>query len=480
MFQGTGSDVGKSLMVAGLTRALTNRGLKVRPFKPQNMSNNAAVTADGGEIGRAQALQARAARTLTSVHMNPVLLKPQSELGAQIVVQGRVHGTAKAAAYQHLKPDLMPFVLDSYGRLKHEADIVLVEGAGSASEVNLRANDIANMGFARAADVPVVLIGDIDRGGVVASLVGTKVVIDASDAAMILGFLVNKFRGDPTLFADGMATIARATGWEPLGLVPFFPDARLLPAEDALALDAARTAKPNARIKIAVPILPHVANFDDLDPLDAEPTVDLVRVRPGHALPGDADLVLLLGAKATIADLAVLREAGFHIDIGAHVRRGGSVLGLCGGYQMLGRAIRDPLGLEGPASTAEGLGLLDVETILSSDKRLEPVHGATGDGIPFSGYEMHMGVTDGPDRARPFARLADGSSEGAVSPDGRVIGTYIHGLFVDDRQRSAWLTRFAAGRTAISYDTLVDDTLDRLAAHLAAHIDLDRLLTLSR
>ena len=480
MFQGTGSDVGKSLMVAGLTRALTNRGLKVRPFKPQNMSNNAAVTADGGEIGRAQALQARAARTLTSVHMNPVLLKPQSELGSQIVVQGRVRGTAKAAAYQHLKPDLMPFVLDSYGRLKHEADIVLVEGAGSASEVNLRANDIANMGFARAADVPVVLIGDIDRGGVVASLVGTKVVIDASDAAMILGFLVNKFRGDPTLFADGMATIARATGWEPLGLVPFFPDARLLPAEDALALDAARAAKPNARIKIAVPILPHVANFDDLDPLDAEPTVDLVRVRPGHALPGDADLVLLLGAKATIADLAVLREAGFHIDIGAHVRRGGSVLGLCGGYQMLGRAIRDPLGLEGPASTAEGLGLLDVETILSSDKRLEPVHGATGDGIPFSGYEMHMGVTDGPDRARPFARLVDGSSEGAISPDGRVIGTYIHGLFVDDRQRSAWLTRFAAGRTAISYDTLVDDTLDRLAAHLAAHIDLDRLLTLSR
>ena len=480
MFQGTGSDVGKSLMVAGLTRALTNRGLKVRPFKPQNMSNNAAVTADGGEIGRAQALQARAARTPASVHMNPVLLKPQSEVGAQIVVQGRVHGTAKAAAYQRLKLDLMPFVLDSYGRLKREADIVLVEGAGSASEVNLRANDIANMGFARAADVPVVLIGDIDRGGVIASLVGTKVVIDASDGAMIVGFLVNKFRGDPTLFTDGMATIARATGWEPLGLVPFFPDARLLPAEDALALDAAPAAKPKARIKIAVPILPHVANFDDLDPLDAEPGVDLVRVRPGTALPGDADLVILLGAKATIADLAGLREAGFHIDIGAHVRRGGGVLGLCGGYQMLGRAIRDPLGLEGPVGTAEGLGLLDVETILSSDKRLEPVHGTTVGDIPFSGYEMHMGVTEGPDRARSFARLADGSSEGAVSPDGRVIGTYIHGLFVDDRQRSAWLSRFAAGPTTISYDTLVDATLDRLAAHLAAHIDLDLLLTLSR
>ena len=480
MFQGTGSDVGKSLMVAGLARALTNRGLKVRPFKPQNMSNNAAVTADGGEIGRAQALQARAARVPASVHMNPVLLKPQSEVGAQIVVQGRVHGTAKAAAYQRLKPDLMPFVLDSYGRLGREADLVLVEGAGSASEVNLRPNDIANMGFSRAADVPVILVGDIDRGGVIASLVGTKAVIDPSDAAMILGFLVNKFRGDPTLFADGMATIAGMTGWQPLGLVPFFPDARLLPAEDALALDAARAAKPKARIKIAIPILPHVANFDDLDPLDAEPAVDLVRVRPGHALPGDADLVVLLGAKATIADLGALREAGFHIDISAHVRRGGSVLGLCGGYQMLGRAIHDPRGLEGPAGTAEGVGLLNVETTLAADKRLEPAHGTTGDGIPFSGYEMHMGVTEGPDRARPFACLGDGSSEGAISPDGRVIGTYIHGLFVDDQQRSAWLTRFAAGRTTIRYDALIDETLDRLAAHLAAHIDLDLLLKLSR
>jgi adenosylcobyric acid synthase len=480
MFQGTGSDVGKSLMVAGLARALTDRGLKVRPFKPQNMSNNAAVTVDGGEIGRAQALQARAARVPASVHMNPVLLKPQSEVGAQIVVQGRVHGTAKAVAYQRLKPDLMPFVLDSYGRLGREADLVLVEGAGSASEVNLRPNDIANMGFSRAADVPVILVGDIDRGGVIASLVGTKAVIDPSDAAMILGFLVNKFRGDPTLFTDGMATIAGMTGWQPLGLVPFFPDARLLPAEDALALDAARAAKPKARIKIAVPILPHVANFDDLDPLDAEPGVDLVRVRPGHALPGDADLVVLLGAKATIVDLAALREAGFHIDISAHVRRGGSVLGLCGGYQMLGRAIHDPRGLEGPAGTAEGLGLLNVETTLAADKRLEPAHGTTGDGIPFSGYEMHMGVTEGPDRARSFACLADGSSEGAISPDGRVIGTYIHGLFVDDQQRSAWLTRFAAGRTTIRYDALIDETLDRLAAHLAAHIDLDLLLKLSR
>src|SRR6202163_2326476 len=260
MFQGTGSDVGKSLIVAGLARAFADRGLRVRPFKPQNMSNNAAVTPDGGEIGRAQALQARAARIAPSVHMNPVLLKPQSELGAQVVVQGRVYATAKAADYQKLKPELMRFVLDSYARLKDEADIVLVEGAGSASEVNLRAHDIANMGFARAADVPVVLIGDIDRGGVIASLVGTKAVIDAHDAALVRGFLVNKFRGDPQLFAEGMATIARATGWEPLGLIPFFSDARLLPAEDALALDRVSPAKPNPRLRIAVPILPHIAN----------------------------------------------------------------------------------------------------------------------------------------------------------------------------------------------------------------------------
>src|SRR5580704_6537354 len=257
MFAGTGSDVGKSLIVAGLARSLTQRGLAVRPFKPQNMSNNAAVTDDGGEIGRAQALQARAARVPASVHMNPVLLKPQSEIGAQIVVQGRVFASAKAATYQHMKRDLLPYVLESFGRLREQADIVLVEGAGSAAEINLRANDIANMGFARAADVPVVLIGDIDRGGVIASLVGTKAVLAADDAALVRGFLVNKFRGDPELFADGMALIARLTGWEPLGLVPFFEQARLLPAEDALGLDRAPTPKPHAQLRVAVPILPH-------------------------------------------------------------------------------------------------------------------------------------------------------------------------------------------------------------------------------
>jgi len=480
MFQGSASDVGKSLIVAGLARAYANRGLAVRPFKPQNMSNNAAVTMDGGEIGRAQALQARAARVPPTVHMNPVLLKPQSEIGAQIVVQGRRQGTARAAAYQSMKPGLLPFVLDSFRRLAGEADIVLVEGAGSASEVNLRSNDIANMGFARAAGVPVVLIGDIERGGVIASLVGTKLVIAPEDADLVRGFLVNKFRGDPALFAEGMATIERTTGWPALGLIPFFADARLLPPEDALALERVVPAKPNARSRIAVPILPHIANFDDLDPLDAEPSIELVRVRPGAALPGDADLIILPGSKATIADLAALRRAGFHVDIAAHLRRGGSVLGLCGGYQMLGRTIDDREGIEGPPEKVEGLALLDVETVLSRDKMLEPVRGKTADGIPFLGYEMHTGVTTGKDCARPFAHRADGAPEGAVSADGRVTGTYIHGLFGDDGQRAAWLARLEAGASAIAHDPLIEDTLDRLAAHIAAHVDLDRLLSLAR
>jgi adenosylcobyric acid synthase len=486
MFQGTGSDVGKSLIVAGLARAFTLRGLKVRPFKPQNMSNNAAVTADGGEIGRAQALQARAARTPASVHMNPVLLKPQSEIGAQIVVRGHVFGSAKAADYQHTKRDLLPLVLDSFAILKREADIVLVEGAGSPAEINLRENDIANMGFARAANVPVALIGDIDRGGVIASLVGTKAVIAPADAALICGFIVNKFRGDASLFAAGMERIAQATGWEALGLVPFFADAHLLPAEDALALEERpilpRVAEDGIgkRARIAVPILPHIANFDDLDPLDAEPAVEVVRVRPGGALPGDADLIVLPGSKATSADLKALRVAGFDVDIAAHRRRGGFVLGLCGGYQMLGRTVADPAGIEGPPGTVDGLGLLDVATTLSAEKRLEKVCGATHDGVPFSGYEMHMGISEGPDRARPFARLADGVAEGAISNDGRVFGTYIHGLFADDRQRGAWLARLVAGPASVAYEAFIERTLDALAAHLAAYLDLEKLLKLSR
>ncbi|WCA58643.1 cobyric acid synthase [Agrobacterium tumefaciens] len=479
MFQGTGSDVGKSLMVAGLARAFVRRGLSVMPFKPQNMSNNAAVTADGGEIGRAQALQARAAGVPLSVHMNPVLLKPQSETGAQVVVQGKIAGNAKAADYQHMKAGLMPRVLESFERLKQQADLVLVEGAGSASEINLRANDIANMGFARAADAPVILIGDIDRGGVIASLVGTKAVLEAEDAAMIEGFIVNRFRGDPALFSDGMRIIAEKTGWASIGLLPHFSDAAKLPAEDALGLSGPAERKPGAKIRIAVPILPHISNFDDLDPLDMEPDVELIRVRPGETIPADCRLVLLCGSKATIADLAVLKNTGLDIDIKAHVRRGGHVLGLCGGYQMLGKTVADPEGIEGPPATVDGLGLLDVDTVLTGDKRLVSVTGKSFDGIDLSGYEMHVGETTSGTDSLPFSKI-DGHEDGAVSPDGRIFGTYIHGLFSDDRQRGAWLERLGGQNTELNYDAQVDAVLDRLAAHMEQHLDLDRLLAIAR
>jgi adenosylcobyric acid synthase len=479
MIQGTGSDVGKSMIVAGLARAFTRRGLRVRPFKPQNMSNNAAVTADGGEIGRAQALQARAARVPPSVHMNPVLLKPQSDVGAQVVVQGKVLGNAKARDYQGLKPRLLGAVLESFGRLAAECDLVLVEGAGSASEVNLRANDIANMGFARAADVPVVLLGDIDRGGVIASLVGTKTVIDPADADMIVGFIVNRFRGDPSLFDDGMNFVARQTGWQALGLVPYFAAAHRLPAEDAVILQDRTAAGAKGRLRVVVLVYPRIANFDDFDPLRLDPGVDLVFLGPHQPVPGDAALVVLPGSKSTIDDLASLREFGWDVDLRAHLRRGGSVLGICGGYQMLGRSIADPNGIEGPPSKVEGLGLFEVDTILEGDKVLIEVTGETiGSGVPFKGYEMHVGRTTG--ALQPLLKLGNGQVDGAVSADGRVAGCYIHGLLADDRQRQHWLERIGGQASGYAYEADVDATLDLLADHLEKHIDCDRLLELAR
>ena len=478
MFQGTGSDVGKSLIVAGLCRAYARRGLRIRPFKPQNMSNNAAVTDDGGEIGRAQALQARACGAAPSVHMNPVLLKPQSEIGSQVVVQGRAIGNAKARDYQALKPKLMGAVLESFASLKAEADLVLVEGAGSAVEINLREGDIANMGFARAAGCPVALIGDIDRGGIFAQILGTKAALTPDDAAMIVGFIVNKFRGDASLFTSGMATLAERTGWRAFGLAPFFPAATRLPAEDAFGLSNVK-ARNEAPVTIAVPMLSRIANFDDFDPLQLEPNVRLVFVRPGEPLPV-ADLVILPGSKATIADLAFFREQGWAIDLLAHARRGGRVLGVCGGYQMLGRRVVDPEGIEGPAGAVEGLGLLDIETELTGDKTLQHVAGkCVANGAPFEGYEMHVGRTSGPDCERPLLRFADGRVDGAVSPDGRTAGAYVHGLFADDRQRAAWLASLGAA-AEIEYGATIERTLDELADHLAAHLDVDAMLSAAR
>ncbi len=379
-----------------------------------------------------------------------------------------------------MKPGLLPTILDSFRRLEQEADIVLVEGAGSAAEVNLRANDIANMGFARAAGLPVILIGDIDRGGVIAQIAGTKAVLDPADAALITGFLVNKFRGDPALFQPGMDLIAERTGWAALGLIRYFREARRLPAEDAVALDRPGAAAGGS-VVVAVPRLAHIANFDDLDPLLAEPSLRVAMIEPGQALPGDANLVILPGSKATVADLEDFRRNGWDIDLRAHVRRGGRVLGLCGGYQMLGRLVADPEGIEGAPGSVEGLGLLEVQTVLTSDKTLTEVTGTSiPDGAPFHGYEMHVGRTEGPGRARPLLRFGDGRTDGAISADGRVRATYVHGLFGGDAQRAAMLSWFGARAAGFSHEADIDRVLDALADHLARDIDLDHLLSVAR
>jgi adenosylcobyric acid synthase len=475
MIQGCGSDVGKSTLVAGLCRLFVNRGLRVRPFKPQNMSNNAAVTLDGGEIGRAQAVQAQGCRTAPTVDMNPVLLKPQSDTGAQLIVRGRMAGNWLARDYQARKAQLLEVVLESYRVLAAEADLVLVEGAGSPAEINLRKGDIANMGFARAADVPVALVGDIDRGHVIAALVGAHAVLEPADRAMVRGFLINKFRGDPSLFDAGRMEIVRRTGWPDLGMAPWLAAARRLPAEDAVVLDRPQ-ARGEGRVRIVAPLLRSLANFDDFDPLRAEPQVDFAFVPPGRALPGDADLVVLPGSKAVLSDLALLRAQGWDVDLMAHVRRGGRVLGICGGYQMLGRRVADPDGIEGPPGEAAGLGLLDVETILTSDKILKPVAGRLVQGrAAFTGYEMHVGVTAGPGCARPFLGFDDGRPDGAVSADGRIAGTYVHGLFDRSECRAALLAEFGAVSTPGHHALAVDKALDEIAESLGQSLDIAAL-----
>lgn len=475
MFQGTGSDVGKTVLVAGFCRLAANRGLKVRPFKPQNMSNNAAVADDGGEIGRAQWLQALACRVPPSVHMNPVLLKPQSETGSQVVVQGRVTGQARGRDYQKLKPQLMAAVMDSFARVSDGADLVLVEGAGSPGEINLRAGDIANMGFATRARVPVVLVGDIDRGGVIASVVGTRTILPDEDRAMIVGYLINKFRGDVSLFDDGIAAIKEFTAWPCLGVIPWLKAASRLPAEDSVALE--RLVRGGSRaLKVAVPVLSRIANFDDFDPLKAEPDIELVFVRAGEPIPVDAGLVVIPGSKSTIADLEDFRRQGWDRDLLAHRRRGGRIIGICGGYQMLGRQVRDPLALEGGVTEAAGLGLLDVDTEMAPEKIVRNVAARSVEhDVGLSGYEIHLGVTKGPDSARPMA-IIDGRADGAISPDGKVSGTYLHGLFDSDAYRARLLAEFGLSGGATNYRDDVDAALNEIAAELDRLVGFERLL----
>jgi len=479
MLQGTGSDVGKTVLVAGLCRLAANRGLSVRPFKPQNMSNNAAVADNGGEIGRAQWLQSLAARVPSSVHMNPVLLKPQSEYGSQIIVQGEVWGQAKGRDYQKLKPTLLDYVMQSFSEVSTGADLVIVEGAGSPAEINLRAGDIANMGFATRAGVPVILVGDIDRGGVIASLVGTHTILPDEDRAMISGYIINKFRGDVSLFDAGIEAVRHFTGWSCFGVVPWLKDASRLPAEDSVALEKLARRDTGA-LKVAVPVFSRIANFDDLDPLRAEPDVELVFVRAGERLPIDAQLVILPGSKSTIADLADMRAQRWDADLLAHVKRGGRVIGICGGYQMLGRKVHDPLGIEGSTLEVEGLGLLDVETEMAPEKTVRnSVATMVEDGSPLSGYQIHLGVTSGEDCGRPFA-IVDGKPDGAVSADGRVAGTYLHGLFASDAYRSRLLQGFGLAGERTYYRAGVEKALDDIAAELEACLDrrwLDELLS---
>ena len=477
MFQGTGSNVGKSILVAGLCRAAFNRGIKVVPFKPQNMSNNAAVTEDGGEIGRAQALQARACNLPFHTDMNPILLKPETETGSQVIVQGHRHSTLKAREYNKLKPQLMKPVLESFERLSAKYDMVLVEGAGSPAEINLRQNDIANMGFAIAGNVPVILIGDIDRGGIIPQIVGTSNVLSEGDKGKIHGFIVNKFRGDKSLFDDGYKIIEDQSGWPGFGVLSYFPDAWKLPAEDALDMQKNSTS---GQLKIVCLCLSRMANFDDLDPLAQENNIELIMLKAGQAIPGDAKLVLIPGSKSTRGDLKFLREQGWDIDLYAHYRRGGHILGLCGGYQMLGTKIYDPDGLEGGAAETDGLGLLQVETVMRARKTLRAVsafHVETS--LEIKGYEIHLGESRGDDCIRPFAIIEE-RADGASSIDGRVQGSYVHGLFSQDKFRKKFLHGLGISVKGFSYDIEIERTIDRLADHIETYIDVDKIFSLAR
>lgn len=478
MIQGTTSDAGKSTVVAGLCRLLARAAVRVVPFKPQNMALNSAVTADGGEIGRAQALQAQAAGLAPHTDMNPVLLKPSSDTGAQIIIHGRARLDLDARAYHQYKPVAMQAVLASHRRLREGYDVVLVEGAGSPAEINLRERDIANMGFAEAVDCPVVLVADIDRGGVFAHLVGTLDCLSPSERARVKGFIINRFRGDLSLLEPGLDWLRERTGKPVLGVLPYLHGLHL-DAEDAVA--ATQSAKDDGapRLRVIVPVLPRISNHTDFDALRAHPRVDLRWIGPGMPIP-PADLIVLPGSKSVRADLAFLREQGWERALLRHLRYGGKVVGICGGMQMLGRRIEDPDGREGAPGGSDGLGLLDFATVLAADKQLRQARGTLalpGANASVAGYEIHLGVTEGPALARPALRLDDGRADGALSDDGQVLATYLHGLF-DDPAGCAALLRWAGldGADGVDLAALREASLERLADTMAEHLDLAALL----
>ena len=495
MFMGTGSDVGKSLIVAGLCRLFANKGINVAPFKSQNMSNNAAVanifdleaqniTKNMGEIGRAQWLQAKAAKIAPATNMNPILLKPENETGSQVIINGKKFKSLKARQYYQYKPEFLEVILKSYESLKNQHQMILVEGAGSPAETNLRKNDIANMGFAEQINIPVVLIGDIDRGGVIASIVGTYEVISQADRNRIKGFIINKFRGDISLFDDAIIEIENRTGWKNLGILPHFPDAHLLPAEDSVALEkpqktpqkstknSKKHPKNTQKTRILALKMPHIANFDDLDPLSQHQNVELNLVNSG-VLP-EADLIIIPGSKSTIADLEYLYQQGWDIDIKSHVRRGGKLLGICGGFQMLGKIINDPNMLEGSSKSIKALGLLDIETEIAGDKSTNLVEFDN-----FSAYEIHLGETTGNDLKNPMITKPN-KNFGAKSPSGNVMGSYLHGIFTNDDFREDFLNDLGANKTDQNYNQTIENALDNLSLHIEKHLNIKTINAMSK
>ncbi|MCD5996019.1 cobyric acid synthase [Pseudomonas sp. CDFA 602] len=469
MVQGTTSDAGKSTLVTALCRWLTRQGIKVVPFKPQNMALNSAVTADGGEIGRAQAVQAQACYLEPHTDMNPVLLKPNSDTGAQVIIHGRAVTTMNAVAYHGYKEIAMQAVLESHRRLGQAYPVIMVEGAGSPAEINLRANDIANMGFAEAVDCPVLLIADINRGGVFAHLVGTLELLSPSEQARVKGFIINRFRGDIALLQPGLDWLEARTGKPVVGVLPYVMDLHL-EAEDGL--DQRQTDKVERVLNVVVPVLPRISNHTDFDPLRLHPQVNLQFIGPGQAIP-PADLIILPGSKSVRSDLTYLRANGWDVAIERHLRYGGKLMGICGGLQMLGQQLHDPLGLEGAAGSSPGFGLLEMSTVLESEKQLRNVRGhLTLEDAEVSGYEIHAGVTTGMALEQAAVRLSDGRCDGAQSADGQILGTYLHGLFESPAACSA-LLRWAGLQDVqdVDYHALRERDIERLADLVEKHLD---------